>query len=75
MVWEAKAVEVYLNRDGLPTRPHTLVITRNGENPGEIKYWIANAPSDTPLTTLLHKLEIKLEELKSCCVNDKDSLE
>ena len=54
MVWEAKAVPIYLQRDGLPTRAHILVIARNVEHPEEIKFLIANAPADTPLELLLH---------------------
>jgi SRSO17 transposase len=54
MVWEAKAVRIYLRRNGLPTWPHWLVIARNVENPDEIKFFIANAPAGTPLEVLLH---------------------
>ena len=54
MVWQAKAAPIYLKRDGLPTRPHWLVIARNFEKPDEIKYFIANAPAGTPLEVLLH---------------------
>lgn len=73
MVWEAKAVEVYLKRDGLPTRPHTLVITRNVENPQEIKYCLANAPSDTPLTTLLHVIFSRWH-VERCFEDEKSEL-
>jgi SRSO17 transposase len=54
MVWEAKAVRIYLRRNGLPTWPHWLVVARNVENPQEIKFFIANAPAGTPLEVLLH---------------------
>jgi SRSO17 transposase len=54
MVWEAKAVPIYLQRNGLPTWPHWLVIARNVEKPDEIKFFIANAPAGTPLEVLLH---------------------
>jgi len=54
MVWEAKAVAIYLKRDGLPTWPHWLVIARNVENPKEVKFFIANAPAGTSLEVLLH---------------------
>ena len=53
-VWEAKAVPVYLQRDGLPTRPHWLIIARNVEHPEEIKFFLSNAPAGTPLEVLLH---------------------
>jgi len=54
MVWEAKAVPIYLKRQGLPTRAHWLVVARNVENHDEIKFLIANAPAGTSLEMLLH---------------------
>lgn len=54
MVWEAKAGKFYLKRDGLPTWPHWLIVARNVDNPGEIKYFVSNAPEGTPLEVLLH---------------------
>ncbi len=54
MVWEAKAARFYLKRDGLPTRAHWLIVARNVENPGEVKYFVSNAPDGTPLEVLLH---------------------
>ena len=54
VVWEAKAAPFYLkDQDGLPTRAHLLIVARNVQNPGEVKYFVSNAPVDTPLTTLL----------------------
>lgn len=53
-VWEAKAVRFYLKRDGLPTRPHWLIVARNVEHPDKVKYFVSNAPEGTPLETLLH---------------------
>jgi len=54
MVWEAKAARFHLKRDGLPTRPHWLIIARNVENPKEVKYFVSNTPDGTPLEILLH---------------------
>ena len=54
VVWEAKAVPFYLkDQDGLPTRPHLLIVARNVQNRSEIKYFVSNASAGTPLTTLL----------------------
>jgi len=54
VVWEARAAPFYLkDQDGLPTRAHLLIVARNVQNPGEVKYFVSNAPLDTPLTTLL----------------------
>jgi len=54
MVWEAKTAPIYLRRNGLPTRPHWLVVVRNVEQPAELKFFLANAPAGTPLEVLLH---------------------
>jgi len=54
VVFEAKVAPLYLkDHDGLPTRAHLLIVARNVLNPGEAKYFVSNAPVDTPLTTLL----------------------
>jgi SRSO17 transposase len=52
-VWEVKAEQVYLARDGRPTqRTYWLIVARNQET-GEIKYFVSNAPPQTPLVTLM----------------------
>lgn len=52
-VWEAKATQVYLIRDGEATgRTYWLIVARNTAT-GEVKYFVSNAPSDTPLDRLL----------------------
>ena len=54
MVWRAKRIRVWLkNADGLPTRPHHLVMAYNVLHPEEVKFFLSNAPADTPLETLL----------------------
>jgi SRSO17 transposase len=53
MVWETKAEQVYLYRDGLPTdRTYWLIVARNVQT-GEIKYFVSNAPPKTALATLM----------------------
>lgn len=54
VVWEAKAARFYLKRDGLPTRPHWLIVARNVQDPKEVKYFVSNAPEGIPLEVLLH---------------------
>jgi SRSO17 transposase len=52
-VWEAKAAQVYLIRDGEVTeRTYGLITARNTAT-GEFKYFVSNAPADTPLERLL----------------------
>ena len=51
--WEVRAGQVYLLRRGeLSERTHWLIVARNLAT-GEIKYFISNAPVDTPLEKLL----------------------
>jgi SRSO17 transposase len=52
-VWEVRAAQVYLARDGRPTeRTYWLVVARNART-GEVKYFVSNAPPRTALLTLL----------------------
>ena len=52
-VWEVRAAQVYLARDGRPTeRTHWLIVARNPRT-GEVKYFVSNAPPRTALATLL----------------------
>jgi SRSO17 transposase len=52
-VWEIKAEQVWLARDGSPTeRTYWLIVARNVET-GEIKYFVSNAPPKTAVTTLM----------------------
>jgi len=57
MVWEAKHLPVYLKDEhGLPTcggRPFHLIVARNVLAPGEVKYFISNAPEATSVATML----------------------
>jgi SRSO17 transposase len=55
MIWEVKHVWFYPNgEDDLPMAPMHLIIARNVLEPGVVKFFIAEAPQDTPLTVLLH---------------------
>ena len=52
-VWEVRAAQVYLSRDGRPTdRTYWLVLARNCRT-GEVKYFVSNAPPRTALLTLM----------------------
>ena len=54
MAWEAKSIPIYpRNEGGLPQRTYRLVVTRNVLVPDEVKYFVSNAPLETPLPTLL----------------------
>jgi SRSO17 transposase len=54
MVWEVKHIRFYpQTEDGDPAQPMHLMVARNVLNPEEIKFFISNAPPDTPLSVLL----------------------
>ena len=72
MVWKAKRLRVWLeDEQGLPTRPYHLLVACNVLEPEQLKYFISNAPEDTPVTTLLlvafsrWKIERMFEDGKS----------
>lgn len=51
--WEVRAGQVYLVRRGdISERTYWLIVARNLAT-GEVKYFISNAPADTPLEKLL----------------------
>jgi SRSO17 transposase len=54
MVWEVKHIRIYpQTEDGDPAGPLHLVVARNVLNRDEIKYFISNAPPNTPVSVLL----------------------
>jgi SRSO17 transposase len=54
MVWKAKRILVWLpDENGLPSRPHHLLVAYNVLEPEKIKYFISNAPEHTSVETLL----------------------
>ena len=54
MVWEAKCIPFWIkDENGLPSRPHRLIIARGVLNPDEVKFFLSNAPASVPVETLL----------------------
>lgn len=54
MVWEVKHTLIYIpGEDGLPAGPYHLLVCRDVLKPGQIKYFISNAPPETPVHALL----------------------
>jgi len=52
-VWDVRAAQVYLSREGRPTdRTYWLIVARQPAT-GEVKYFVSNAPPRTALPTLL----------------------
>jgi SRSO17 transposase len=54
MVWEAKCIPFWIkDENGLPSRPHHLLIARNPLDSQEVKFFLSNAPESTSLMVLL----------------------
>lgn len=54
MVWEAKRVPLWIKDErGLPAGPYRLVLARTVLEPTEVKFFLSNAPGDTPVQVLL----------------------
>jgi len=54
MVWEAKRIAFWIkDENGLPSRPHHLMVARNVLKPDQVKFFLSNAPEGTPLDVLL----------------------
>ena len=53
-VWEAKRMTIYpKGESGLPGPAYQLVVARNVLEPDIVKYFVSNAPPETPVETLL----------------------
>lgn len=60
-VWEAQCVPLWIkDENGFPDGPHPLVIARNVRKPDEVKFFLSNAPLETPAETL------RLAALRGC---------
>lgn len=54
MVWEVKQVRIVpKDEQDLPGEALHLIVARNALEPGVIKYFVSNAPADTPLEEML----------------------
>lgn len=54
MVWEVKCIPFWVkDKNGLPSRPHHLIVARGVLKPDELKFFLSNAPESTPVETLL----------------------
>jgi len=54
MVWEVKRIAFWIkDENGLPSRPHHLIVARSVLKFDEVKFFLSNAPESTPLEILL----------------------
>jgi SRSO17 transposase len=71
LVWEIKHALIYpKDEDGLPGKPHHLIVARNVLHPQEIKYFVSNAPENTRLSTLL-KVAFSRWRIERCFEDQK----
>jgi SRSO17 transposase len=70
VVWQAKFAVFYISRDGQPGRPHWLIVARNAQDPSEVKYFVSNAPLNTPHTELL-RVGFSRYAIERCFEDDK----
>ncbi|MHC4066173.1 MAG: IS701 family transposase [Planctomycetota bacterium] len=73
LVREVKVVAFWMKRNGLPTRPHWLIVARNPEAPDEQKYFVSNAPAGCPLEWLVY-VGYARWPIEECFKEEKDEL-
>ena len=54
MVWEVKAAAAWLPRGERVVGPYWVIVARNVLHPDEVKFFLSNASSGVPLSTILH---------------------
>lgn len=72
IVREVKAVRFFMRRDGLPTRPHWLIVTRDPHG-GDLKVFVSNASAGTPLEWLVY-VAYSRWPIEQCFREEKDEL-
>lgn len=73
MVREVKVIEFWMQRKGVPTRSHWLIVARNPEEPEEVKFFVSNAPAGTPIEWLTY-VGYSRWSIERCFQEDKDEL-
>ncbi len=72
IVREVKTARFHMKRNGLPTRPHWLIVTRDPQS-GELKFFVSNASAGTPLEWLLY-VAYSRWPIEQCFREEKDEL-
>jgi SRSO17 transposase len=72
IVRQVKAVRFFMRRDGLPTRAHWLMVTRDPQS-GELKFFVSNASPGVPLEWLLY-VAYSRWPIEQCFREEKDEL-
>jgi len=72
IVREVKADMFFMRRNGLPTRAHWLIVTRDVHR-GELKFFVSNASPSVPLEWLLY-VAYSRWPIEQCFREEKDEL-
>jgi SRSO17 transposase len=72
IVRQVKAIRFFMRRDGLPTRAHWLMVTRDPQS-GELKFFVSNASPGVPLEWLLY-VAYSRWPIEQCFREEKDEL-
>jgi len=73
MVREVKTIAFRMQRKGLPTRPHWLIVARNPERPEDVKFFVSNASAGCPLAWLVY-VGYSRWPIEQCFKEEKDEL-
>jgi len=73
LLWEAKQAPFWISAAGVPGRPQTLIAARNVLDLAEIKYFVSNAPANTPLAELL-RVGFGRYPIERCFEDDKTEI-
>lgn len=71
-VRQVKAVRFFMRREGLPSRAHWLMVTRDPQS-GELKFFVSNASAGVPLEWLLYVAYARWP-IEQCFREEKDEL-
>jgi SRSO17 transposase len=73
IVREVKAARFFMRRQGLPTRPHWLIVARDPQRPEEVKFFVSNAAPGAPLEWLVY-VAYSRWPIEQCFREEKDEL-
>ena len=71
LVWDVKHTMITIkDEDNLPGPRRRLIVARNALDPREVKFFLSNAPADTPVQTLL-LAAFSRWRVERCCQDQK----
>jgi SRSO17 transposase len=73
VVWEARFATFYISHEGVPGRPVWLIVARNVLDPHEVKYFVCNAPLNTPRPQML-RVAFARYPIERCFEDDKTEI-